>query len=124
MSAIYDQSAMHIDSIPNDEQLLDLTSIVSSYQRVYPIQDPEEIVIPYLEMPDHRPTQANLQAPMTIRFRRHKITIPEGTVMDDTAAELKATNFITCTVLNQVHHLLGDGRFKKRYLSTIHPLTP
>jgi hypothetical protein len=63
MSATSGQTAMHIDSIPTppDQQLYeyDPTSIISSYQRVYPIQDPEEIVIPYLEMPDHCPTQVN-----------------------------------------------------------------
>ena len=83
--------------------------VVTSHARVYPTNG-EPPVIPYLELPDHRPLQANLP-PMTIRFKRHHIELPLE--FDDTGAKVSMVNYIIFIILSQVRTLLSEEHYTK-----------
>src|ERR1700694_2416986 len=91
------------DSIPelDDEMFLDdetfrFSDVVTSHERLYPPVTPEHpVVVPYLELPDHRATQENLPS-MTVAFRKPHVIAPGA--IDDSAAKIKLTNFITFSI--------------------------
>jgi hypothetical protein len=75
---------------PITEEDLDLSE-AALHERVYPANAKEPPTVPYLELPDHRPTQAALP-PLTIRFKRHHVEAP--TEFDDTGAKTKIVRYI------------------------------
>jgi exonuclease III len=108
---------MLIDGDPSPHRLVpryDYNLVTTSHERVYPTngEGATTPVIPYLELPDYRPTQSNLP-PLTIRFKRHHVELP--TDFDDSGAKVGLVNFIAFTILGQIRDLLGPEHYKQRY---------
>jgi len=59
---------------PPSTTIYNFNNVITSHERLWP--DNKNPIVPYAELPDHRPTQENLP-PMTVAFRRpHVVAKP------------------------------------------------
>jgi hypothetical protein len=109
---------MQIDDHPPPSQIPTtvVDDCIDTHERLWP---PTETVVPYDELPDHRPTQDGL-APYTISFTKPYAPPPKQT--DDSAAKTFAFKYIHGTILSQVKQAIGRDRYSKAY--TPSPVKP